>query len=49
MGSVETVGSVGTLVKIFGELDIEQVSYKQWEPTDRTELVTYDGHCQQFC
>ena len=36
------------LVKIFSELDIEQVSYKQWESTDRTELVTMTDTVSYF-
>ena len=36
------------LVKIFSELDIEQVSYKQWESTDRTELVTMTDTVSDF-
>ena len=36
------------LVEIFSELDIEEVSYKQWESTDRTELVTVTENTQEF-
>ena len=34
--------------KLFGELDIEQISYKQWESTDRTELVTMTDTVSDF-
>ena len=36
------------LEKIFNDLDIESITYKQWESTDRTELVTFPDTVSDF-
>ena len=41
-------GLADKLVKIFGELDIDMITYKQWESTDRTELVTITDSASEF-
>ena len=32
----------------FKELDVDSVTYKQWESTDRTELVTHTDTIEEF-
>ena len=36
------------LEEIFQDLDIDTVTYKQWESTDRTELVTHTDSTFDF-
>ena len=36
------------LEEFFTDLDIESVTYKQWESVDRTELVTHTDSVQEF-
>ena len=36
------------LIDIFEELDVDEISYKQWESTDRTVLVNITESSQDF-
>ena len=44
----ETSSMEGTLVDMFTELDIDEVCYKQWVSTDRTELTTVTESITEF-
>ena len=36
------------LISIFAKLDVDEVTYKQWQSTDRTELVTITESTADF-
>ena len=44
----DTTNLESKLNNIFNELDIEEITYKQWESTDRTELATVTESIQDF-
>ena len=33
---------------VFTEMDIDNITYRQWESTDRTELVTDNSNVPEF-
>ena len=33
---------------VFTEMDIDNITYRQWESTDRTELVTHNSNVPEF-
>ena len=33
---------------VFTEMDIDNITYRQWESTDKTELVTHNSNVPEF-
>ena len=37
-----------SILEVFTEMDVDNITFKQWESTDRIELVTHNSTAKEF-